>query len=281
MLSQTLMMMLPYFIVVGILVGVLSMLFGIGGGLVIVPAVSLFFYYMGYEHNLAMKIAVATSLVTIFASTLNVLYRQNKNGNVLWPLVAKFLPFTIAGGLTGAVLAHALSGTFLTYIFIGFLALIIVQAISNKEFNTAHTLADFREPSLFSRGMVGFLVGNLSLLIGVGGNVLFVPYLRYFKLPIKNATAFTVAIMPLLALLGSISSIVGGLHVPEELPPYSFGYINLAAFALIFLGSFVGAMIGSRILKHLTDKVQSRAYLCLLVIILLLMISSTNLFNMA
>lgn len=279
-MSHLLVFMVPYFFIIGIFVGILSMLFGIGGGLLIVPAVDLFLEHTGFSHGLSMKVAVATSLVTIFASALNVLYRQNKNGNVLWPLVSKFLPFTVAGGLTGVILAHALSGAFLTYLFVVFLALVIIQALLNKEFNVGHTLADFKEPSLFSRGVVGFVVGNLSLLIGVGGNVLFVPYLRYFKLPIKNATAFTVAIMPLLALIGSIGYAVSGMQSREILPPYSLGYVNLPAFGLIFLGSFIGAFIGSGILKHLTDKIQSRAYLCLLIIVFLLMLNSTHLFSM-
>jgi uncharacterized protein len=276
---QELVFMLPYFFIVGILVGTLSMLFGIGGGLVIVPATDLFLEHMGYPHSLAMKIAVATSLVTIFASTLNVLRKQNKSGYVLWPLVSKFLPYTVAGGLTGSILSHQVSGNFLTYLFIAFLTFVIIQALSNKNFRTPHTLADFREPSLFSRGLMGFIVGNLSILIGVGGNVLLVPYLRYFKLPMKNATAFTVAIMPLLALIGSIGYLVSGLHATDTLPPYSFGYINVPAFALIFAGSFLGAIIGGRILKHLTDKIQARAYLSLLVVILCLMLSSTDLFK--
>lgn len=271
--------MVPYFLIVGLLVGTLSMLFGIGGGLVIVPTVTLFLEHTGYSHSLSMKIAVATSLVTIFASTLNVLYKQNKNGNVLWVLVSKFLPFAVAGGLTGSILSHSLSGSFLSYLFIAFLIFVITQAILNKEFKTAHKLSDFREPSLFSRGIVSFFVGNVSILIGVGGNVLFVPYLRYFKLPMKNATAFTVAIMPMLALIGSIGYLISGFNARDVMPPYSFGYINVPAFALIFAGSFIGAMIGNRLLKHMNDRMQARAYLGLLFVILFLMISSTDLFQ--
>ena len=275
-----LMFIIPYFLAVGLLVGVLSMVFGIGGGLVIVPAVDLFLKYMGASPDLSMKCAVATSLMTIMVSTLNVLYRQSKSGNVLWVLVSKFLPFVIAGGLMGAVITTMVSGVLLNYLFIIFLFYVTMHSLLKRDFKAPYALQDFREPSLFSRGIVGFIIGNLSILMGVGGNILFVPYLRHHKLPMKNATAFTVAIMPLLALIGSIGYLIDGLHTTVNMPAYSLGFVNLPAFVLVLLGSFLGAYIGQRLIAHITDKIQARAYIGFLVIILIMMLSSSNLFNM-
>lgn len=271
---------IPYFLAIGLLVGVLSMVFGIGGGLVIVPATDLFLKYLGFSPDLSMKCAIATSLMTIMFSTINVLYRQNKSGNVLWVLVSKFIPFVIAGGLTGAVITTMVSGVLLNYLFIIFLFYVTMHSMLKRNFKTPYQLEDFREPSLFNRGIVGFIIGNLSILMGIGGNILFVPYLRHYKLPMKNATAFTVAIMPLLALIGSIGYIIDGLHTTINMPPYSLGYINLPALVLILLGSFLGAYIGQRLIAHITDKIQARAYIGFLVIILIMMLSSSNLFNM-
>jgi uncharacterized membrane protein YfcA len=271
---------IPYFLAIGLLVGVLSMVFGIGGGLVIVPALDLFLKYLGFSPDLSMKCAIATSLMTIMVSTLNVLYRQSKSGNVLWVMVSKFLPFVIAGGLVGSAITTIVSGLLLNYLFIIFLFYVTMHSMLKRDFKTPYKLEDFREPSLFSRGIVGFIIGNLSILMGIGGNILFVPYLRHYKLPMKNATAFTVAIMPLLALIGSIGYIIEGLHTTINMPPYSLGYVNLPALVLILLGSFLGAYIGQRLIARITDKIQARAYIGFLVIILILMLSSSNLFNM-
>jgi uncharacterized membrane protein YfcA len=270
----------PYFFCIGIFVGMLSMLFGIGGGLIIVPFVFIFFLHQGYNQDLAMKIAIATSLITIMTSTLNVLYKQNKAGKVLWALVGKFIPFVVIGGFSGVLLAHRLSGVILNDLFVFFLALIIIYALIKKDFDTPYQLHDFKEPSWWNKGCMGFFVGNLSILIGIGGNIVLVPYLRHFKLPMKNATAFTVAVMPILALIGSIGYIMDGLENKAMMPPYSWGYINFPAFVLIQLGSFLGAVIGQKLLKHMNDKRQARLYVAFLIIIFLIMIiSSTDFFK--
>lgn len=270
--EQLLWFMVPYFCVIGIFVGLLSMLFGVGGGLVIVPGVDLFLLHMGFTASLSMKMAVATSLMTIFFSTLNVLYKQNKNGVVLWPLVFKFLPFVILGALVGVLISSMISGVYLKFLFVMFLAFIIVYSFFKKDFESSYQLHDFRMPHLLNRAVIGFFVGSLSVLIGVGGNIMLMPYLRYFKLPMKNATAFTVALMPFLAMIASVIYVIDGLRVTEVLPPYSLGYVSVPAVLLIFSGSFLGAMFGQRLLKHLTDKIQARAYLIFLMLVFLLML---------
>jgi hypothetical protein len=265
----------PYFLVVGILVGLLSMLFGIGGGLIIVPAVSLFLQYSGYAHNLAMKSAVATSLLTIMISALNVLHRHHKNNNVPWVLICKFLPCVVIGSLVGSVVSSVVPGVWLAYLFVIFLFCVIVHAVCAKNFKTAYQLDDFVEPGLLNKNTVGFTVGLLSVLIGVGGNILLVPYLRHYKFPMKNATAFTVGLMPALAFIGSIGYFIEGLSLGENsLPPYSVGYVNMPAFGLIILGSFLGAFFGQKMLAFIHDKVQAKAYLIFLVVIFCCMVCS-------
>jgi uncharacterized membrane protein YfcA len=274
-MSHELLFMLPYFLLIGLAVGVLSMMFGIGGGLVIVPGVSLFLQYLGYSHSISMKVAVATSLLTIMFSTLNVLYRQNKLGNVPWALIAQFIPFVVLGSMLGVVVSSQLSGVVLSYIFVIALFGIIVHSFFKKGFKAAYSLTDFQQPSGVSRVSISFVVGALSILIGIGGNVLFVPYLRHYRFPMKNATAFTVGVMPLLALIGSIGYLFEGLHVhPALLPAYCLGYVNVPACLLIVAGSFAGAILGQKLLTHINDKVQAKAYLCFLVVIFILMLRS-------
>ena len=268
---QDLALILPFFFVVGIMVGVLSVLFGIGGGLLIVPAISLFLKLNHYPSSVAMKVAIATSLVTIFCSTLNVLYKQNKSGYVLWAQIKRILPFVVIGAMLGSIIAHFVSGTLLQWLFIVFLILIIIRSLSSKNFTAKHTLKDFKQPGLTSLGIIGILVGTLSILIGIGGNVLLLPYLRYYKMPMKNASAFTVAIMPLLAFVGSLGYLVSGFHA-SNLPPYSLGYINLPAFSLILLGSFLGTALGTKLEAQVSDSIQAKAYIGLLIIIAVLML---------
>ncbi|MBP9726070.1 MAG: sulfite exporter TauE/SafE family protein [Gammaproteobacteria bacterium] len=278
---ESALLMFTYFFLIGVVVGISSMVFGIGGGLIIVPAVSLFLQFIGYSHDIAMKAAVATSLVTIIASTLNSLYKQHKLQNVPWSLVSKFLPFVIMGGITGSILSNFVSGIFLSYLFIIFLSAVILFSFFNKNFTASYKFKEFKEPSKLSARIVGFMVGSLSVLMGVGGNILFVPYLRRYKLPMKNATAFTLSIMPLLALIGTLGYMATSMHVGEtKMPPYSIGYINMPAFILITCGSFLGAYFGQKLLMRIRDKFHANAYLFFLMIILLLMIQSAGLFKL-
>lgn len=276
----TLSLLIPYFICVGLLVGILSMLFGIGGGLVIVPAMNFFLDHLGYPESLAMKTAVGTSLITILVSTLNVLRKQHKLGNVPWNLIPQFLPYVLIGATVGLLISNQISGVFLKYLFIVFLCFVILHSTFNKNFKAQHTLQDFKPPHALNRGIVGFIIGCLSILLGIGGNILFVPYLRHYHFPIKNAIAFTVGIMPLLALLGSIGYFIEGWHLdPSTLPPYSVGYVNLPAFILIVMGSFMGAFLGQKLLLRLNDRLQAKAYLFFLGLILLIMVDSTGVFT--
>lgn len=266
---------IPYFLLIGILVGILSMLFGVGGGLVIVPATSIFLEYFGYAHNLTMKTAVATSLLTILFSTLNVLRHQHKNGYVPWRLLRQFLPCVMLGSLTGAVLASKVPGTWLSYLFIIFLVYVIVRALWDKNFKTAYRMEDFIEPSRWSKNIVGAVVGMLSALIGVGGNVFLIPYLRYYRFPMKSAAALTVGLVPFLAFMGSVGYFVEGIGLDEKImPPYSVGYVNLPAFALILIGSFFGAMWGQKLLGRMHDTLQAKTYVIFLLIILVGMLMS-------
>jgi uncharacterized membrane protein YfcA len=251
------------------------MIFGVGGGSIIVPAVSIFLHRIGYSHNISMKTAIATSLITIMASTLNVLYQKNKIGDMPWALIGKFLPFVLTGGLIGSIIASKISGELLTYLFMAFLLYIIVYSFLNKNFKTSYQLTDFTEPPTVKRSVVGFFIGTLSILIGISGNILFIPYLRYYKCPMKTATAFTIGIMPALAFIGSMGYLIAGIHLNEaKMPAYSLGYINLPIFILIFFGSFIGAFFGQKLLKYINDNIQAQAYLIFLMIIFLLMLES-------
>lgn len=268
---------IAYFFLIGILVGILSVLFGVGGGLVIVPAISIFLEYFGYAHNLAMKTAVATSLLTILFSTLNVLRHQHKNGYVPWHLLQKFLPAVMLGSLTGAVLASKVPGIWLTYLFIIFLVYVIVRALWDKNFKTAYRMEDFIEPSQLNKNIVGLIVGMLSALIGVGGNIFLIPYLRYYRFPMKNAAALTVGLVPFLAFIGSIGYFIEGIGLDEKImPPYSVGYVNLPAFVFILMGSFFGAIGGEKLLGRIYDTLQAKAYLIFLLIILVGMLLSLS-----
>lgn len=266
---------LPYFFIIGALVGLLSMIFGIGGGLVIVPAISVFLQYSGYNHNVAMKTAVATSLFTIMGSTLNVLRHHHRSGNVPWFLVRKFLPCIIVGSVIGSIISSQVPGNWLAYLFIIFLFYIIVRAFFGKNFKTTYQMKDFIEPGLINKNIVGFIVGMLSVLIGVGGNILFIPYLRHYKFPMKNATAFTVGLAPCLAFIGGFGYLIEGMHLSKKMmSPYSIGYINLPAFILIMLGSFLGARMGRKLLKLVDDQLQAKTYLIFLMVIFCCMLST-------
>ena len=233
---------------IGLLSGFFGALFGVGGGIVIVPVLYHVMDLMGIDPNVRMHIAVGTSLATIIPTSLSSLRSHNRKGAVDWDLLRRWLAPMLVGVLIGSVLAGWAKGQVLA-LFFAVVALPV--AIQMAFFGDTRKIAD-----ALPTGIGGFLlpagISGVSTMMGIGGGTVGVPAMTLFGVPIHRAVGTASAFGGIISIPGTIGAIIAGWGVPH-LPPYSLGYVNLLGFILIAPASYLVAPLGAH-LAHTTDK---------------------------
>lgn len=247
--------------VLGMISGFFAGLFGIGGGLVIVPVLSLVFTAYGLPEDLIMLMAVGTSLATIILTALSAIAAHQRLRAISWPQVWRLAPGIMLGTALGALYAQQLPTATLREICGVFQLLVGVQlALQVKP------IVRGLKRSRWIDAVVGWVIGFLSALLGIGGGTLIVPFLFGRQLEMKYAVATSSACGLPIALVGTASFVVLGWQV-QHLPEWSVGYVYLPAFAGIVAFSFITAPIGAR-LAHRLPAGQLKRYFALLLFIM-------------
>jgi uncharacterized membrane protein YfcA len=255
----------------GILAGLLSSIFGLGGGLLVVPMLYWFFHFQGVGSSIQMNMAIGTSLVIMLVTTASAIWGRFKRGHIIFSLFKPMFLIIACGAFLGAMVSYYLNSSALKYVFMFFLIIVIAQAILKKNFSKKYELSDFKKPAFFWLVSLGGVTGFLSVLLGVGGSVFTLPLFRQCKLPMEYAAGTAVALTPAVALIGAVMYVVTGLSA-VDLPSYSWGYLNFPAFVGVSAGSLLGVPMGLKLSAKLEDSIKAKIYLGLLVLILLSMI---------
>jgi len=236
----------------GAAAGTAAGLLGIGGGVIIVPVLSLF-ASEGVDPDILIKVAVGTSLATIVVTAISSIWAHHRRGAVRWPLFRTMAPGVVTGSLIGAWLADLIPGAWLTVAFILFMFGVSLQMAIGP-------LGAGRDlPGPWALRGVSAIVGTISALMGIGGGALHVPYLSWCGVPVKQAIATSAAIGLPLAVASTVGFILTGLD-ETSLPPHSLGYINLPAFAGVVGASILFAPLGARLAHKLPDKLLKRTF---------------------
>ena len=231
----------------GAIAGVLAGLLGVGGGIVIVPVLFLLSGFLGFPAELAMPMAVGTSLATIIPTSISSARSHHRRGSMDVDLLKVWAPFVFFGALMGGVLASFVSGAFLTLLF-GVVALVVAI---NLALPKAVVIAETLPEGVLARTTVPTGVGVFSALMGIGGGTLSVPILTAFSYPVHRAIGTAAALGLVIAVPAVCGFIWAGWGV-EGRPPWSFGFVNVPAAVLIFTMSVFTAPVGSR-LAHAMD----------------------------
>lgn len=245
----------PLFVIVGVFTGILTMLYGLGGGIVLVPLIYIYLHHLGSP--CALEIAVGTSLLNVFAATLSATYYNQKNRNIRWPLTLRLIPGVIIGTGCGLLLSHYLKGEVLRGIFILFLMAVIINSVINKKFKQISVHDKFIQPAFISLLCIGFIVGGFSVLVGIGGGLMLIPYFRHLRMSMAESSATSASIAALLALCGTFGYIYLGHNQHGVTLPFTFGFVNVLIFIAAQIGSLVGIHLGEKIGQKVND--QSRA----------------------
>ncbi len=249
-------------LILGAFSGLLAGLFGIGGGLIIVPIlVSLFSIQEIMIPEQQMIFAIATSLATIIFTAASSVLAHHRQGNVLWAKVAQLTPGIIVGAALGAMIADKISADNLRFIFITYLTYVAFKmALQFKPHQGA--IKNIKSLDYMAGGGIGLL----SSLLGIGGGTLTVPFLVACQVPMKNAVAISSACGLPIAFAATLSYIFLGLQHPQ-LPAWSLGYIYLPAFLGIVLCSVLTAPLGAKLASKL-PAVQLKRYFSVMLFIM-------------
>jgi uncharacterized membrane protein YfcA len=233
--------------------GFASALLGVGGGFIIVPASYWLILTMGVSKDIAIMIAIGTSLLVIFPTAISGTWRHNKRKAVRWKTALILGPCALVGGLVGATLAAHLPGEVMEK---GFGGLVLAIALW-MGLGLMPKLKRREEEPREKFGIMaacGFPIGMVSGLTGLGGGVLIVPLLVLaLNFPMHIAVGTSVASIIFASLGGIVGYIVNGLGVPGLLP-YSIGYVNLPIWLCLAVTSIPLAQLGARAAHALPAK---------------------------
>ena len=246
----------------GLGTGFLAGLLGIGGGMMMVPFITIILSGRGVGPDLAVKMAIATSMATIIFTSISSVRAHHQRGLVRWDLVRGLAPGIVLGGALASLGVFAmLKGSWLALFFAAFVSFSATQMFLDKK--PAPTRQVPGTGGLIGAGGV---IGFLSGLVGAGGGFVSVPFMTWCNVAIHNAVATSAALGFPIALANVVGYIISGQGL-QNLPPYSFGYIWLPALGVIAACSVLTAPLGARAAHRLPVKQLKRVFASILYVL--------------
>lgn len=264
-------------ILLGSVVGFCAGLLGIGGGLIIVPALVYLLPQLGIDLDLVMPMALGTSLATIVVTSFSASIAHHRNKNIPWPLTKQLMIAIAFGSLLGAFIADMLSvdvlkNTFAIAVFL--LSSYMFIVINNSSKNKIITESDeVRLPANIIIKAIGFFTGILASLMGIAGGAILVPILSYFKVPLRQAIGVSTVSGMVVATFGVSGYVISGFG-KANLPEYSLGYLYLPALLGIIITSSFFAPIGVKAASKLPVRTIKKAFAIFLMLVAVKMILS-------
>jgi hypothetical protein len=233
------------YIVLGAAVGVLAGLLGVGGGLIIVPALSFLFTAQGFAPEHILHLALGTSLASIMFTSVSSFRAHHKRGAVVWPAVMAIAPGILIGTFGGSYIAALLSTRFLKGFFGFFLYYVATQMVLGFKPKPGRSLPG--APGMIAAGGV---IGAFSSLVGIGGGSLSVPFLAWCNIPVHHAIGTSAAIGFPIAVAGGVGYMINGLKA-AGLPPHTLGFVHVEALLGIAAASILTAPLGAKLAHSL------------------------------
>lgn len=236
---------------VGLFAGVLAGLLGVGGGIVIVPALYHVFSYLEVDPAIRMHLAVGTSLATIIPTSIRSVLGHRKRGAVDGALMRAWAAPILIGVIAGTALAAVVSSTGLMAVF----ATVALAVAVHMAFGHP----DWRIKERLPGGLIPALIGAISAMMGIGGGTLSVPVLSLFAYPIHRAVATAAGFGLLIAVPATVGFVVAGWD-NAALPSWSLGYVSLIGFTLIVPATLLSVPLGVRLAHWMSAVVLRRAF---------------------
>lgn len=253
-------MIIVLYLFLGAIAGTVAGLFGVGGGVVIVPALVFAFSAQGLSVEILTHMAVGTSLATIIVTSISSVRAHHKQGAVRWPIFWAMAPGICIGVWLGVQTIVQISGEMLQLAIGCFLIVIALQMGLGFKPSPHRELPG--SPVLFT---AGGSIGWVSALFGIGGGSLTVPWLTWCNVRMQQAIATSAACGLPIAIVGAASNVSAGWQ-HQALPDWSSGFIYWPAFFGIVLASAPFAKVGAK-LAHRLPAEQLKRYFALFILI--------------
>ncbi len=230
--------------------GIMAGIFGIGGGAVLVPVLYQFLSMLSVDEAIRMHLCVGTSLAIIIPTSLRSFTAHLKKGAVDMDVLRQWAIAVPLGVIAASFVAASISSAGLRIVFALIAILVAIRLLFNRE---SWRIGDDL-PKNPLRTLVGFVIGFLSTLMGIGGGVLTNTFMTLFGRPMHQAVATSSGVGVLISIPATIGFIWAGWGA-ENLPPFSIGYVNIAAVAMVIPVTVLVAPLGVKI-AHALDKRQ-------------------------
>ncbi|ATA53465.1 permease [Variovorax boronicumulans] len=257
-------------VVCGCLTGVTTVLFGFGGGFVVVPLLYQLLSQLNAADSAvgqsAMQIAVATSTCVMVFGALLATWRHQRAGTLDWSHIKPLLGVIGAGAVLGALAATAVHGEWLRWVFAAYLALTIVDCWLRPGF-LAPAVASKAAPSLTATALSGLAIGWVAAFLGVGGSVMTVPLMRRRGIEMRRATAMANPLSLPVALAGTATYVTLSATSTPSFGPWHVGYVDVRAAAALVVGSWIGIRVAALWIGRIPDRIHAKVYLALLIVV--------------
>lgn len=249
------------YLVIGAFAGLLAGLFGVGGGMVIVPVLIFSFIFVGVSPDILTHMAVATSLASIVFTSISSVMAHHKKGAVIWRVVKAMTVGLVIGTAIGVFFISSVPGPVLQKL-IGVFALLL----SLKMFSGWQPPGEGKEPGALGISAAGGVIGFGSSWFGIGGGTFTVPYLSWLKIDMKKAVATSAACGLPIAIAATVSNVVTGWD-HSALPEWSTGYVYWPAVLGIAITSVPSAKLGAKLAHSLDTKLLKKLFAALLLVV--------------
>lgn len=248
-------MLMFWYFVIGSIAGLMSGLFGIGGGLVIIPALTFVFsYYNKVPNVILMQAAIGTSLAVIIVTSASSLFAYQKRNAIQWHLIKILWPGIIIGVILGVLTASLLSSHYLQILFSFFLFYVAIRLIKKQPIGLVVKSA----PGVNIIRLFSVAIGALSSIVGVGGGVLLVPFLLRCKLNLVSAIGTSVVCTMIIGLVATLS------FMAEASLSLQNNYIYWPAFLGVAISSILFAPMGVYLAHRLPTEIVRKFFAALL-----------------
>ena len=247
--------------VTALVAGFFAGFFGIGGGIITVPCLFYIFGANGIDKSFLMHLAVGTSFAIMIPTAIMSVYTHYKHKAVDFNVLKTYGIFVVLGVTIGSLIAAYLNTKSLILFFSIALYVLALNLFFLKE-KTKFKL-NF---SLIQRSTLGFIVGFISSLMGIGGAIMNVPILKFVGYTINKSIGTAASIGFLISLTGSAGFFFTGILTKTNLP-LSIGFINIPAFLIFIPLTMYMAKVGATLVHKMNRNMITKLFGFFLVII--------------
>ena len=243
--------------------GFMAGLLGVGGGIIIVPALYYAFTVLDFDIATRMHLSVGTSLAIIIPTSIISTKTHMEYDAVDFKLIKSFGIFILFGVIGGTFLAVNLK----TPAFVLFFSIMAFIVGLFFIFFREQLLKNPKMISDSAKNISGVIIGFISVLLGIGGGSLMVPFMRTFGYDIRRSIGTAAGVGFLIAVFGTITMITGGKIVDNINTPYSLGYVNLLGFLVFVPVTMIMARVGAKAVYKIDKNILSKIFGVFLIIV--------------